>query len=93
MLVQAPIFIGFFSSLTSLAKAKVRQKQCYPVPVTLQACVTCLSLTGLAEARLAQQSQDALQHAKKRSSWCVHETQLCCTLAGSSASLTSLAEA
>ena len=25
MLVQAPIFIGFFSSLTSLAQAKVRQ--------------------------------------------------------------------
>ena len=37
MLVQAPIFIGFFSSLTSLAQAKVRQKQCYQVSVTLQA--------------------------------------------------------
>ena len=35
MLVQAPIFIGFFSSLTSLAQAKVRQN--YQGSVTLQA--------------------------------------------------------
>ena len=42
MLVQAPIFIGFFSSLTSLAQAKVWQKHCYQVSVMLQNQVKCL---------------------------------------------------